>query len=62
VQLNDTRKVVSDPGAKYSGAALSERTLVPDKGAWLGEISFDAWVKSAGQGTQTAKKAAAVKH
>src|SRR5574337_907049 len=35
--LKDPRKVVTDPNARYSGAKVSERTLVPDNKARLGE-------------------------
>jgi uncharacterized protein YbjT (DUF2867 family) len=44
---NDPRKVVADPNARYFGAELSERTLVPGKGARLGEIRFDDWLVQA---------------
>src|SRR5215467_1593497 len=33
VQLKDPREVVADPDARYSGAKLDERTLVPGEGA-----------------------------
>src|SRR5262245_5776020 len=33
----DPREVVTDPGARYSGAIVEERTLVPAGGALLGE-------------------------
>src|SRR5258707_15486923 len=33
VQLNDPREVMTDPQARYSGAELGERTLVPGKDA-----------------------------
>jgi hypothetical protein len=35
--------VIADPHARYYGAELGERTLVPDH-ATLGEISFDDWL------------------
>jgi uncharacterized protein YbjT (DUF2867 family) len=41
---NDPREVVADPEARYFGALLSERTLVPDDGALLGEIRFESWL------------------
>jgi uncharacterized protein YbjT (DUF2867 family) len=47
--LKDPRKVISDPSAHYYGIAVSERTLVPGKGARLGEIRFDAWLRDAAQ-------------
>jgi uncharacterized protein YbjT (DUF2867 family) len=41
---NDSREVVADPSARYFGAALTERILVPDDGAQLGEIHFEDWL------------------
>ena len=41
---NDPRKVVADPHARYFGAELSERTLVPGDDARLGEIRFEDWL------------------
>jgi len=40
----DPRQVVSDPKARYSGARVSERTLLPDDDATLGVIRFDDWL------------------
>lgn len=46
----DPREVVADPHARYSGAELSERTLVPGDDARLGETRFEDWLsRSAGQ-------------
>ncbi|ABF40118.1 NmrA-like protein [Candidatus Koribacter versatilis Ellin345] len=42
--LQDPREVIADPNALYSGAHLSERTLVPDNGARLGETRFETWL------------------
>ena len=42
--LGDSREVVADPRALYSGAKISERTLVPDDGARLGETRFETWL------------------
>jgi uncharacterized protein YbjT (DUF2867 family) len=39
----DPREVVTDEQARYSGARVSERTLVPGPDAQLGEITFDEW-------------------
>ncbi len=48
--LKDPREVVADPNARYAGAKLSERTLVPGKDARLGETRFETWIsQSAGQ-------------
>jgi uncharacterized protein YbjT (DUF2867 family) len=55
-QLNDPREVIADPNARYSGAKLDERTLLPGKDARLGETRFETWL------TQSAAKAAAVPH
>jgi uncharacterized protein YbjT (DUF2867 family) len=43
--LKDPREVVADPDARYSGARISERTLVPGNNARLGETSFETWLK-----------------
>src|SRR5262249_59290204 len=42
--LKDPREVIADPTARYSGAQIGERTLVPDNNARLGETSFDTWL------------------
>src|SRR3954469_16462713 len=42
--LGDSREVVADPRALCSGAKISERTLVPDDGAQLGETRFETWL------------------
>jgi uncharacterized protein YbjT (DUF2867 family) len=41
--LNDPRRVIADPHARYYGAELSERSLVPAQGALLGEIRLENW-------------------
>lgn len=41
---HDPRQVVADPGARYFGALLGERTIAPDDGARLGETRFDDWL------------------
>jgi len=46
IPLNDPREVVANPNTLYSGARISERTLVPDDGARLGETRFADWLKS----------------
>jgi uncharacterized protein YbjT (DUF2867 family) len=55
-QLNDSREVIADPNARYSGAKVGERTLLPGKDARLGETSFETWL------TQPAAKMAAAAH
>ena len=52
----DPREVVIDPQARYYGVEVSERTLVPDDDARLGETRFETWL------TQPAAKAAAGTH
>jgi len=42
--LKDPREVVADPNALYSGAKLSERTLVPGNNARVGETRFETWL------------------
>jgi uncharacterized protein YbjT (DUF2867 family) len=41
---NDPRQVVVDPHARYFGAELSERSLVPAGEARLGEVRFEEWL------------------
>jgi uncharacterized protein YbjT (DUF2867 family) len=51
---NDPREVVADPQARYFGAKLSERSLVPGEGAQLGETRFEEWLsRSASQSAST---------
>jgi hypothetical protein len=45
VARNDRRTVVVDPHARYFGAELGERSLVPAGQARLGEIRFEQWLK-----------------
>jgi len=42
--LGDPREVVTDPNALYYGVHVSERTLVPEDDAKLGEIHFKDWL------------------
>ena len=42
--LDDAREVVADPKARYFGAVLEERTLVPDDGAETGTTRYDDWL------------------
>jgi uncharacterized protein YbjT (DUF2867 family) len=41
----DPREVVGDPNARYYGVEISERTLVPDDGAKLGQTRFADWLR-----------------
>ena len=54
--IKDFREVIADPHARYDGAQLGERTLLPGKDAHLGEMRFEAWL------TQPAAKLAAAAH
>jgi uncharacterized protein YbjT (DUF2867 family) len=40
----DPREVISDPKGHYYGIAVTERSLVPDDGAGLGQTRFEDWV------------------
>jgi len=51
----DPREVISDPRAGYYGIQVSERTLVPDDNAQLGEAHFEDWLN---QSTKQAPKSA----
>lgn len=42
----DTRKIVSDPEARYFGARLADDTLVPAGQVRLGKIGLEQWVAS----------------
>ena len=41
--MGDPRVVVADPEARYFGAVLQERSLVPDNAVHLGETRFHDW-------------------
>jgi len=41
---HDSREVVVDPHARYFGAELGKRSLIPAEGARLGEIRFHEWL------------------
>jgi uncharacterized protein YbjT (DUF2867 family) len=40
----DARKVVVDPNAHYFGVKVTDDSLTPGPGAWLGPTSFDWWL------------------
>jgi uncharacterized protein YbjT (DUF2867 family) len=42
--LQDSREVISDPQGRYYGITVSERSLVPDNNARLGETRFKDWL------------------
>jgi uncharacterized protein YbjT (DUF2867 family) len=54
--LKDSREVIADPHARYSGAEVNDRSLVPGKNAQLGEKRYETWL------TQPAVKMAAAAH
>ena len=41
---DDRRSVIADPNARYYGAKLGERSLVPGSDALLGETRFEDWL------------------
>jgi uncharacterized protein YbjT (DUF2867 family) len=41
---NDPREVVVDPHARYFGAEIGERSLIPADDAQLGDIRFEEWL------------------
>jgi uncharacterized protein YbjT (DUF2867 family) len=47
-ECGDPREVITDPHARYSGAELDERTLLPGDDATLAETRFDDWLSQAG--------------
>jgi uncharacterized protein YbjT (DUF2867 family) len=49
--FHDPREVISDPHGRYYGIHVSERSLVPNDGARLGETRFEDWL------SQSAKQA-----
>jgi uncharacterized protein YbjT (DUF2867 family) len=50
----DPRDVVTDPKARYYGVKVSEKTLVPEDNARLGETRFETWLSQpAGQPQST---------
>ena len=46
--LKDPHEVIADRNARYSGAKISERTLVPGNDARLGETTFETWLIQSG--------------
>jgi len=44
--LNDPREVVADPHALYFNAELSERSIVPEDTAQLGQTRFEDWLST----------------
>jgi uncharacterized protein YbjT (DUF2867 family) len=48
--VGDQRVVVADPHARYFGARLGERTLLPGDGARLGTTRFEVWLSQQAPG------------
>jgi uncharacterized protein YbjT (DUF2867 family) len=46
-ERKDPREVISDPNGRYYGIQVSERSLVPDNDARLGETRFEDWLPQA---------------
>ena len=42
--FQDPREVISDPHGRYYGVQVSERALVPNDDAQLGETRFEDWL------------------
>ena len=42
--IKDPREVIPDPNARYDGAKVGERTLLPANNARLGETRFETWL------------------
>ena len=51
---NDPREVVADPHARYFGAELGERSLIPADDARLGEIRLQDWLNQSVPGAGAA--------
>ncbi len=54
----DPREVIADPNARYFGAELSERSLVPGDGALLAETRFEDWLSGSVSQIRAAASAA----
>src|SRR2546425_42193 len=54
--LKDPREVIADPNARYSGAKISEKTLLPGNNARLGETRFETWLTQSAGTARAAKR------
>lgn len=45
-KMQDARTIKADPQARYFGALLKTKTLVPAGNARLGKTNFEAWMKT----------------
>ncbi|HEX8799711.1 MAG TPA: hypothetical protein VF772_13925 [Terriglobales bacterium] len=52
--LRDPREVIADPNARYDGAKISDKTLLPGNNARLGETRFETWLTQAAAHTPAA--------
>ena len=52
--FQDPRKVIADPQGRYYGIKMSERSLVPENDARLGETRFEDWLIQATKQVTTA--------
>src|SRR5690349_4643146 len=57
--LNDPREVIAAPRALYSGAKVSEKTLVTGNDARLGPTTFETWLTQSAGKIPSAKSPAA---
>src|SRR5882672_4358414 len=53
----DPREVIADPKARYSGATISARTLVPGADARLGQTRLQTWLSQQSTKPQPVRKA-----
>jgi len=42
--FKDPREVIADPNARYAGARISDKILVPGENVRLGETRFETWL------------------
>jgi uncharacterized protein YbjT (DUF2867 family) len=56
--LKDLREVITDPHAHYYGIQVSERTLVPNENARLGDTRFEDWLHSTKKVPKTGRQGA----
>jgi uncharacterized protein YbjT (DUF2867 family) len=56
--FQDPREVISDPQGRYYGIQVTERSLVPDKDARLGEARFEDWLNHVTKTPKTGRQPA----
>ena len=54
----DPRQVISDPHARYYGIQVTERALVPNADARLGETRFEDWLNQSAKQVKTGRQGA----